>query len=280
MTKSLIAGYWSCMWILRPMLVGEEELLPIDILNKIKEEIRKSNAMVLELVDGAIQQLHKEKLPAGAFKHGSIAYEYSSYKKATTLPVEHSCFVFSIDCTQTKKEYFSETSDSGATLDQTYSNPVVRTIMAQELILISKDRYDRLMKQTSLSDNNGTDGGKKVEHDDNKKEEEKTVKTFSPMIEFIYSIKDGKNKKRGREEEEEEDGEEEKENKKKMKKCDEHFKNISPMSWGEISSQIDNLKKIKLEMVESNTRIVNLIEGTITQLRKEKPRRVLFSNIL
>ncbi|XP_076081364.1 uncharacterized protein LOC143052258 isoform X1 [Mytilus galloprovincialis] len=94
------------------------------------------------------------------------------------------------------------------------------------------------------------------------------------------ALKDGKNKKRGREEEEEEDGEEEKENKKKMKKCDEHFKNISPMSWGEISSQIDNLKKIKLEMVESNTRIVNLIEGTITQLRKEKPRRVLFSNIL
>lgn len=56
--------------------------------------------------------------------------------------------------------------------------------MAQELILISKDRYDRLMKQTSLTDNNGTDGGEKVEHDDNKKEEEKTVKTFSPMIEF------------------------------------------------------------------------------------------------
>ncbi|XP_076081365.1 uncharacterized protein LOC143052258 isoform X2 [Mytilus galloprovincialis] len=99
--------------------------------------------------------------------------------------------------------------------------------------------------------------------------------TFHPKV-----SKDGKNKKRGREEEEEEDGEEEKENKKKMKKCDEHFKNISPMSWGEISSQIDNLKKIKLEMVESNTRIVNLIEGTITQLRKEKPRRVLFSNIL
>ncbi|CAG2204292.1 unnamed protein product [Mytilus edulis] len=35
---------------------------------------------------------------------------------------------------------------------------------------------------------------------------------------------------------------------KKMKKCDEHVKTISPMSWGEISSQIDNLNKIKQEM--------------------------------
>ncbi|CAG2216638.1 unnamed protein product [Mytilus edulis] len=89
------------------------------------------------------------------------------------------------------------------------------------------------------------------------------------------ALKEGKNKKRGREEEEED--EEEKENRKKMKKCDEHVKSHE---LGEISSQIDNLNKIKQEMVQSNGRILELIEGTITQLRKEKPRRVLFSSIL
>lgn len=98
--------------------------------------------------------------------------------------------MFPIDCTQAKKEYFGETSDSDSTLDQTNFAPGERTVMAQELMLISKERYDRLMKQTSLTNKKDTDG-KKMDQDTN--EGEKNDSTLLSMI--VHSIPKRMNKR-------------------------------------------------------------------------------------
>ncbi|CAG2243285.1 unnamed protein product [Mytilus edulis] len=58
-----------------------------------------------------------------------------------------------------------------------------------------------------------------------------------------------------------------------LKKCDHHVDKLRPMSWGKISSQIDNLNKIKEEIRKSNAMVLELVDGAIQQLHKEKPRR-------
>ena len=64
----------------------------------------------------------------------------------------------------------------------------------------------------------------------------------------------------------------------RLKQLDNHFNQLTPMSWGEVSQQtkiIDNLINASNKIIEQQRQVLKTLQKNKSDLEKLKPRRVL-----